>query len=55
MSGYTGHGNPRDAVTFADPDQRLPFSYAPNRISPVADAEPYAIALIDATYALVRS
>jgi hypothetical protein len=49
-----GHPGMGGAIAFADPDRRLSFSYAPNRMSPVADAGPYASALIDATYAAVR-
>lgn len=45
-----GHPGVGGAVAFADPDRRMSFSYSPNRMLPVADAGPYASALIDATY-----
>jgi hypothetical protein len=32
----------------------MSFSYSPNRMLPVADAGPYATALIDAVYACIK-
>lgn len=46
-----GHPGVGGAIGFADPIRRMSFSYSPNRMLPVADAGPYATALIDATYA----
>lgn len=46
-----GHPGVGGAVAFADPDRRMSFAYCPNHMLPVADAGPYATALIDATYA----
>ncbi len=48
-----GHPGMGGAVGFADPDRRMSFAYSPNRMLPVADAGPYATALIDAVYACV--
>ena len=48
-----GHPGVGGAVGFADPDRRLSFAYCPNRMLPVADAGPFATALIDAVYACV--
>lgn len=45
-----GHPGVGGAVGFADPDRRMSFAYSPNRMLPVADAGPYATALIDAVY-----
>ena len=49
-----GHPGMGGAVGFADPDRRMSFSYCPNRMLQVADAGPYATALIDAVYACLR-
>ena len=49
-----GHPGVGGAVGFADPDRRMSFSYSPNRMLPVADAGPYATALIDAVYACIK-
>ena len=49
-----GHPGVGGALGFADPDRRMSFSYSPNRMLPVADAGPYATALIDAVYTCVR-
>ena len=45
-----GHPGMGGAVGFADPDRRMSFAYSPNRMLPVADAGPFASALIDAVY-----
>ena len=58
MGGYAanfGHPGMGGALVFADPERRMSFSYCPNRMSPIADAGPYATALIDAAYAAVKS
>ena len=49
-AGNFGHPGMGGSVGFADPLRRMSFSYCPNRMLPVADAGPYASALIDATY-----
>ena len=49
-----GHPGVGGAVGFADPDRRMSFSYSPNRMLPVADAGPYATALIDAVYGCIK-
>ncbi len=49
-----GHPGVGGAVGFADPDRRMSFSYSPNRMLPVADAGPYATALIDVVYSCIK-
>ena len=49
-----GHPGMGGAVGFADPQRRMSFSYSPNRMLPVADAGPYATALIDAVYGCIK-
>ena len=49
-----GHPGMGGAVGFADPQRRMSFSYSPNRMLPVADAGPYATALIDAVYGCIE-
>lgn len=49
-----GHPGLGGSLVFADPDRRMSFSYCPNRMAPIADAGPYATALMDATYAALR-
>ena len=48
-----GHPGMGGAVGFADPDRRMSFAYSPNRMLPVADAGPFASALIDAVYGCI--
>jgi len=45
-----GHPGTGGALVFADPQQRMSFSYCPNRMSPYADTGPYASPLIAAAY-----
>ncbi len=49
-AGNFGHPGMGGSVGFADPLRHMSFAYCPNRMLPVADAGPYASALIDATY-----
>lgn len=54
MGGYNrdfGHPDIGGAVGFGDPERQLGFSYCGNRMAPIADMGPFAMPLVEATYA----
>ncbi len=52
--GAFGHPGAGGSVGFADPESRVGFGYVMNRMGPHILLDPRAVALIDATYAVLR-